>query len=463
MTHICEKLPRPRPLSQGERGETGRPQSRGWERGECTDGRLLERFIQNRDESAFAEIVRRHGVMVLGVCQRVLDNRHDAEDCFQAAFMVLCRKATTIHPRDMVGNWLYGVAYRTALEARKLAARRRTHEKKRSVMPQPDSDAELWQEMRPLLDQELSKLPDKYRFVLIQCDLEGKTRSEVAELLDVPEGTVASRLARARSMLAKRLQRHRVLVSPLMLASLVAEQTVTTSLSDSLVANTSRIAKSKPASSVVRIADAVLLGMFWTKLKIAGALVCLAALFGLGVVAFLPSANAERKADVGKFAEKPRRIKECILRKVDPQKPDLEISRLDAEHAAADVVLRVDPEATVLIAGKQVKLTDLKVDMILSIDVREGADGALHAMRIEVVGHAISGLVRSIDRGKLTLQADDQQLPAEAITIDPQANVTIKGAKAKVEDLAKGTRVTLQVTEPRDRIIAITSPPLGRP
>src|SRR5438105_73902 len=94
------------------------------------DGLLLERFIREQDEPAFAELVRRHGPMVLGVCRRVLDNPHDAEDCFQAVFMVLVRKAKSVQPSSMVGNWLYGVAYRTALEARKLAARRRIIEKK---------------------------------------------------------------------------------------------------------------------------------------------------------------------------------------------------------------------------------------------------------------------------------------------------------------------------------------------
>src|SRR5476651_474684 len=92
---------------------------------DVSDGHLLDRFISRKDESAFTELVRRHGRMVLGVCQRVLDNPHDAEDCLQAAFLVLVRKATTIQPREMVGNWLYGVAYRTALEAKKMAARRR--------------------------------------------------------------------------------------------------------------------------------------------------------------------------------------------------------------------------------------------------------------------------------------------------------------------------------------------------
>ena len=105
----------------------------------ANDGDLLQRFIDGRDEAAFDELVRRHGPMVLGVCQRVLHNPHDAEDCFQAAFMVLVRKATVIQPRSMVGNWLYGVAYRTALEARKMAARRRVVERKQPPAPLPRS------------------------------------------------------------------------------------------------------------------------------------------------------------------------------------------------------------------------------------------------------------------------------------------------------------------------------------
>src|ERR1700722_693594 len=137
----------------------------------ANDGDLLQRFIDGRDEAAFDELVRRHGPMVLGVCQRVLHNPHDAEDCFQAAFLVLVRKATTIQPREMVGNWLYGVAYRTALEAKKMAARRRNRERKKFEMPRLDSPGDQWQELRPLLDQELTRLPDKYRYVLIACDL----------------------------------------------------------------------------------------------------------------------------------------------------------------------------------------------------------------------------------------------------------------------------------------------------
>src|SRR5262249_2542171 len=145
------------------------------------------------------------------------------------------------------------------LEARKLAARRRNHEKKKHAMPQPESKLELWSELRPVLDRELSKLPDKYRVVLIACDLEDKTRSEVAELLGLPEGTVASRLARARAMLAKRLKRHRVIVSPLMLANLLAAKAAHLALPESLVATVSHAAFAPAGASRAGVlADAVL-------------------------------------------------------------------------------------------------------------------------------------------------------------------------------------------------------------
>src|SRR5262249_42961899 len=146
--------------------------------GGMTDGQLLECFLTRRDEAAFAALVRRHGPMVLGVCRRMLHNPHDAEDAFQATFPVLGRKAATIARRELLGNWLYGVAYRTALDARAAAARRRVREKQVSEMPEPEASAseDVWRDLRPLLDEELSRLPDKYRVPVVLCDLEGRTR-----------------------------------------------------------------------------------------------------------------------------------------------------------------------------------------------------------------------------------------------------------------------------------------------
>jgi RNA polymerase sigma factor (sigma-70 family) len=189
-----------------------------------TDGLLLGRFIDGRDEGAFAALVKRHGPMVWGVCRRLL-NHHDAEDAFQATFLVLVHKAVSVVPRAMVGNWLFGVAYQTALQARRTAARKSAREKQ--VMDMPDRAAEpdeLWYELRPLLDRELNRLPDSYRVVVVLCDLEGRTRRDAAQALGWPEGTVAGRLARARSMLARRLARHGPAVSGGALAAALSQQ-----------------------------------------------------------------------------------------------------------------------------------------------------------------------------------------------------------------------------------------------
>src|SRR6516165_7638634 len=173
-----------------------------------TDGQLLDAYLRSREEGAFADLVQRHGPMVWGVCRRVLRGHHDTEDAFQATFLVLVRKATSIVPKDMVANWLYGVAHQTALKARARAAKRSTREKQVMIMPEAAAKPrEPWDALQPVLDQELSRLPDKYRAVIVLCDLEGKTRKEAAVHFRVPEGTVASRLATARALLAKRLTR----------------------------------------------------------------------------------------------------------------------------------------------------------------------------------------------------------------------------------------------------------------
>src|SRR6516162_4309165 len=168
-----------------------------------TDGQLLEDYMSRRDEAALEALVHRHGPMVWGVCRRVLRNYHDAEDAFQATFLVFVRKSASIASRELLANWLYGVAHQTALKARATVAKRRTRERQVTEMPEPEvTHQEVWHDLQPVLDEELSRLPDKYRVPIVLCDLEGKTRKEAAQLVGWPEGTVAGRLATARKMAA---------------------------------------------------------------------------------------------------------------------------------------------------------------------------------------------------------------------------------------------------------------------
>ncbi len=142
-----------------------------------TDGQLLARFIEHREQAAVAALVQRHGPMVWGVCRRILRHHHDAEDAFQATFLVLIRKAASVRKREMMANWLYGVAQQTAMKARAMLAKRRTREKQGTAMPEPQAaEQDTRNDLQALLDQELSRLPDKYRVAIVLCDLDGKTR-----------------------------------------------------------------------------------------------------------------------------------------------------------------------------------------------------------------------------------------------------------------------------------------------
>src|SRR5437868_9130275 len=204
-----------------------------------TDGQLLGDYLSRRDEAALAALVWRHGPMVWGVCRRVLHNYHNAEDAFQATFLVLVRKAASVASRELFANWLYGVAHQTALKARATAAKRKVRERQVTEMPEPAvAEQDLWRDLQPLLDQELSRLPDNYRAVVVLCDLEGKTRKEAARQLGLPEGTVGSRLARARALLAKRLARHGLAVTGGALAAMLPREAGAASVPASVVSNT---------------------------------------------------------------------------------------------------------------------------------------------------------------------------------------------------------------------------------
>jgi RNA polymerase sigma factor (sigma-70 family) len=172
------------------------------------DGRLLARFVRDRDEAAFAALVRRHGAMVLGVCRRVVRDWHAAEDCLQTTFLVLARKAAALGAPPALGPWLHAVALRTALKARAQAARRRAQEEKAAAPPTvEDRDELVWRDLRRVLDEAVGRLPEKYRVPVVLCYLEGKTVAEAARLLGWPQGTVATRLLRARGRLRAGLAR----------------------------------------------------------------------------------------------------------------------------------------------------------------------------------------------------------------------------------------------------------------
>jgi RNA polymerase sigma factor (sigma-70 family) len=189
------------------------------------DEELLDQFLGpdgTAAEDAFLALVRRHGPMVRGVCRRTLDQLHDAEDAFQATFLVLARKAGRIRHRRALGRWLYRVAYRIAACSRTDSTRRCTHEgqgaRMSAVTPGPEHDP-AWGELRLVLHEEVDRLPATYRSAVVLCYLEELTNEEAAALLRWPVGTVKSRLARARELLRARLIRRGLAFSAVFLAA----------------------------------------------------------------------------------------------------------------------------------------------------------------------------------------------------------------------------------------------------
>ena len=286
-----------------------------------TDGQLLTLFIDQRDEAAFEALVRRHGPMIMGVCRRILRNPHDAEDAFQATFLVLVRKAACVVPREMVANWLYGVARTTARRANSLTAKRQTRERQVREMPEPEVvQPGLWQDLQTVLDQELSRLPDKYRVAIVLCDLEGKSHKEAARQLGWPQGTVSGRLVRGRKLLADRLARHSLAVSGGVLAGLLSPHAASASVPSSLVSSTAKAASMLAAGQAavaglisVRAAalmKGVVLTMLLNKLKT----VTLAGMFA----ATVGGAGLVYRTQAGEPAQEPPRAAEAQTDKKEP-------------------------------------------------------------------------------------------------------------------------------------------------
>jgi RNA polymerase sigma factor (sigma-70 family) len=300
-----------------------------------TDGQLLENYLATREEAAFAALVHRHGPMVWGVCRRVLGSHHDAEDAFQATFLVLVRKAASVVSKELVANWLYGVAHQTALKARATIAKRRGREKQVTAMPEPEAvPQKLWESLQSLLDRELSRLPDKYRAVIVLCDLEGKTRKEAARHFSVPEGTVASRLATARAMLGRRLARHGKGVSGGVLAAVLAQGAASAAVPAGVASRTVQAAGTYAARQAavgalsvraVALAEGVLKAMLLSKLKMATALLVAVASFGVAATFFARHVPEEKRT--GQSVQQIRgRADRPVQEKKDREKDDLAVN-----------------------------------------------------------------------------------------------------------------------------------------
>ena len=188
-----------------------------------SDEELLGRFFRAREEAAFGALLARHGPLVYGVCRRILRNASDAEDAFQATFLVLVRKGATLQQPGRLASWLYGVAHRTARKALAKAARRSESERQAREMPSQSEMSDMtFDNLRSLLDEEIAQLPEKYSLPLVLCYLEGKTNAQAAAQLGWPEGSMSRRLSRARELLRSRLAKRGLTLSAALVAAAFA-------------------------------------------------------------------------------------------------------------------------------------------------------------------------------------------------------------------------------------------------
>src|SRR5262245_22318915 len=263
------------------------------------DAQLLERFTRDREEQAFAALVHRHGPLVLGVCQRILQHRHDAEDAFQATFLVLARRAAAIRQPDSLAAWLHGIALRVARTMKRDAGKRRQLQQHAAPpVPQGPPDPCL-RELQAVLDEELQRLPENHRQPLLLCYFQGLTQEEAARQLGWPRGTLKRRLERGRELLKVRLIRRGLSLGAALIAATAADPALAVPLPPTLGVATSEAAvsfaarKTAPAAGVsahvMTLAEGVLRTMFATRVILLSALVLV---FGLGAIGALVCARA---------------------------------------------------------------------------------------------------------------------------------------------------------------------------
>jgi RNA polymerase sigma factor (sigma-70 family) len=406
------------------------------------DGRLLRNFLAG-DQAAFAALVRRHGAMVLGVCRRVLGDAHDAEDAFQAAFLVLARKAASISRPERLAGWLYGVAYRTALKARTGILARSVRQRPLEHEPPTPADDGPGGELCPLLDEEVSRLPEKYRSAVVLCYLQGLTNEQAAEQLGCPKGTVLSRLSRARDLLRARLTRRGVALAAAGAVALPAEASaVPAALAAAAVAASLRFAAGgAPLTPAATLAQGVLQSMSIAKLK-AVAAVALLCLLGSGVglaavrawsggPAPKPAPESARPADDKK--EAPRDVKaddapRAVARAVPAPRDQLDRSFDFLGFDNADITLEVALDYLAKVC-----------DVLIDVNDRAFADAMLKDVRAQAIAERPLPPMKNA-RLATVLRRILARLPVEATVLvrDDRLEVTTADAARAEVGVARG-------------------------
>jgi RNA polymerase sigma factor (sigma-70 family) len=459
--------------------------------GDLSDAQLVDDFVRRRDEAAFELLVWRHAGLVLGVCQRLLHDRHEAEDAFQATFLVLVRKAASLSKRESVGAWLHKVACRIARRARTRAAKRPCGALPGDDMPaRKPTDEVLWRDLRPVLDEEVNRLPEKYRRPFVLCYLEGNTNEQAARQLGCPKGTVLSRLARGRERLRARLARRGLALPAGLLAALlidrVAEAAVPAALVSVIVKAATPFAAGGAAAGLVSAraaawTEGVLRAMFLTKLKLVTAAALVVALAATGAGLLTQPSRADSRPAQAEKNRRPEAAKDERGTRAAPQ-PQVQgiVKAVDADKGTITLTLRpgrgeeeAEEKTFTLTRTTEVgigtglgrrgasyregKVTDLAPGAVAVLQL---ADDQKTVECVLAEGPAVRGVIKAVDAGKGTItvtvpqsrrgEGDDEKTftvgkDAE-IAVDDGRGKSFSLKEAKLAELPAGAVVLLRLS-----------------
>ncbi|VTS01275.1 sigma-70 family rna polymerase sigma factor : RNA polymerase sigma factor, sigma-70 family OS=Singulisphaera acidiphila (strain ATCC BAA-1392 / DSM 18658 / VKM B-2454 / MOB10) GN=Sinac_6419 PE=4 SV=1: Sigma70_r2: Sigma70_r4_2 [Gemmata massiliana] len=408
-----------------------------------TDEELIGAFVELRASDAFEELVRRHGPMVLGVCLRVLRHRQDAEDAFQATFLVLARKAGSISPRNAAANWLHGVALQTAIRARAITMKRRKRETSVPLVPEAGVREVWWDDVAAVLDEELEHLPGHYRAVVLLCDVEGRTRADTARHLGCPEGSVSSRLSRARALLARRLSRRGV-APPLGGLALLAGPSAAVAVPPALVKSTVEAARSLVAgpvpgastsSAVTTLTEGVLKAMLITELKALALIAVFVGFLGLGGAIGLGRSAGQQpgKPVEEKRVDCPKNPEEHLQKEVDAAVENVKRAKKALDAAVKELHEADERLATAKRKGKPIEVKPVTGKLLRS-------DVAERTVHVEVYKEVTDP--RAVLWGGIIGFCGDVY---EIFPLVPQATVLQDHVPTKLVDLKNGAQVTLRL------------------